>query len=159
MTAEEKVKHLDNGYFDWEPEEGEAPKPEPMNLIFAKVMEILTYAGMIIMVIFGAAYIFGVKPFIHPAVVEKYWHLEADKFWTAIKGYPIRGYYFFKHLTNTDCLSLIGISILAIAPLISMVFSFFKAEKIYKIFFFIVICIFIFAVLKPILLPHLGGGH
>jgi len=43
--------------------------------------------------------------------------------------------------------------------LISMVFSFFKAEKIYKIFFLIVICIFVFAILKPILLPHLGGGH
>ena len=159
MGAHGKVEKLDDGYFDWEPESGEAPQAEPMNLIFAKVMEILTYAGMIVMVIFGAAYIFGMKPFINPSTVVSNWHLEADKFWEAIKGQPIRGYFFFKHLSFTDCLSLIGISMLAIAPLVSMVFSFFKAEKIYKIFFLIVICIFVFAILKPILLPHLGGGH
>lgn len=159
MTAQEKVQHLDDGYFDWEPESGEAPQPEPMNLIFAKVMEILTYVGMIVMVVFGAAYLFGIKPFIHPSVVVSNWHLEADKFWTLIKGHPIRGYYFFKHLNTMDCLSLLGISTLAIAPFVSMLFSFFKADKTYKIFFLIVMAIFMFAILKPILLPNLGGGH
>ncbi len=157
-----KEKHLiDNGgYFAWEAEEKvEPPKPEPMNLIFAKVMEILTYVGLIVMIVFGAAYLFGISSFIHPATVEKYWHLEANKFWEHIVGHPIKGYFFLHHLTKTDCLSLIGVSILALSPLISLICASFKAEKTYKILFLIVILIFLFAVFKPIVLPHLGGGH
>jgi hypothetical protein len=49
MAAQQKIE---NGYFTWEPEEGKAPTIEPMNLIFARVMEILTYVGMIVMLEF-----------------------------------------------------------------------------------------------------------
>jgi len=124
---------------------------EPMNLIFAKIMEITTYVGMIVMVIFGAAYVFGVKPFVTPAVIVNNWHLEADKFWRLLQGHPMRGYYFFKHLGTMDCLSLIGVSILAIAPFLSLLGALFKAERLYKILFIVVMLEFVFAMLKLLL--------
>ncbi|MCD6490288.1 MAG: hypothetical protein J7K20_06160 [Thermodesulfobacterium sp.] len=133
---------------------------DPLNITFAKFMEITTYIGLIIMIIFGLLYLFGLPGFVNMKHAISHWNLPVNKFWEEVKGIRVYGYsWFLTNLTAMDCLSMVGICILALAPLAGLVSGVFKTkgQKLYTIFFIILTIEFLFAILKPIILPSVGG--
>ncbi len=133
---------------------------DPTNLIFARVMEVMTYIGIAVMIIFGLLYLFGLKAFVNMKSAVSHWHLPVGKFWEEVSGIHISGYsWFLTNLSSMDCLSMIGICILASAPLGAIVAAITKVGK-YRVFvflFLILIIEYVFAILKPIIMPGVGG--
>ncbi len=128
---------------------------EPMNYVFGKIMEILTIIGLIAMFVPGIIYIVTGKGYLSRDVVVKYWGLKASAFWKKVMGIKVFGYsWFLSHLTATDCLSIFGVCILAVTPLISLIGAEVKADKKYKVLIGILIIEFLFAIFRPILMGH-----
>ncbi len=132
---------------------------DPLNVAFARAMELTTYVGLAIMVIFGVLYLFNLPAFVDMKQAVSNWHLPVTKFWEEVKGTKVHGYkWFLTNLSAMDCLSQLGICILALAPFVGLIGAFFKSsQKAYKIFFIIMIFEFLFAILKPIIMPGVGG--
>ncbi len=133
---------------------------DPINLIFARVMEVVTYIGIAVMILFGILYLAGLKAFVNMKEAISHWNLPVGKFWEEVAKIHISGYsWFLTNLSSMDCLSMIGICILSLAPLAALVAAITKVGK-YKAFaflFLILIVEFVFAILKPIIMPGVGG--
>ncbi len=134
---------------------------DPANLVFARAMEIVTYIGIAVMIIFGILYLVGISPFVDIKSAIAHWHLPVKEFWEEAVGIHIKGYsWFLSHLSKMDCLSMLGICILSLAPLASLIAAWPKAgaqHKVMYLLFLILVLEFVFAILKPIILPGLGG--
>ena len=134
---------------------------DPANLVFAKAMEIMTYLGIAVMIIFGLLYLFGLSSFVDMKVAIAHWHLPVKEFWEQAVGIHIKGYdWFLNNLSSMDCLSMLGICILSLAPLVALIAAWPKAgaqHKVMYLLFLILVIEFVFAILKPIILPGLGG--
>ncbi|NPA49812.1 MAG: hypothetical protein GXO20_07495 [Thermodesulfobacteria bacterium] len=134
---------------------------DPANLIFAKVMEIVTYIGIAVMIIFGLLYLVGISSFVDIKAAIAHWHLPVVQFWQEVVGIHISGYdWFLKNLTAMDCLSMLGICILALAPFAAIIAAWPKVgatHKVLVLLFFILVVEYLFAILKPIILPGVGG--
>jgi len=132
-------------------------KVDSVNLRFARVMEILTMVGLLVMIIPAIGYFMGVNEFVSLKEAIMHWDEPAHKFWEETKGMKISGYsWFLNNLTYTDCLSIIGIVILALTPLISLIVSIPKAEKLYKVLLLILVIEFIIAIVRPLFM-HVTG--
>jgi len=125
---------------------------DPMNKVFAKVMKICTWAGLIVMIVFGLLYIIGINPYINVSAVAEYWGEPAASFWRKVKDVEINGYWFLSHPGFMDSLSMIGVCLLALAPLFSTVAIIPTSKKIYRIFLSILAAEFIFSIIRPIIL-------
>ncbi|RMF99866.1 MAG: hypothetical protein D6726_12280 [Nitrospirae bacterium] len=131
---------------------------EPINISFAKSMEVVTWIGIAGMLIFGVLYLTGISSFVDMKVAISNWHEPVTEFWQATKGIEVAGYgWFLSNLGAMDCLSMIGIAVLAISPLAAMIVALGKSDKAYKIFFLILILEFLFAIVKPLIMA--GGGE
>ncbi len=134
---------------------------DPINLIFAKAMEIVTWIGLVFMIIFGVLYLAGLPSFVNMKVAIANWHLPVGHFWEEVKSVHIHGYHWFLgNIHLMDCLSMVGICILALAPFASLVAALSKVGGQHKAFvflFLILIVEFVFAILKPIIMPGVGG--
>lgn len=131
---------------------------DPMNIAFAKIMEIFTLIGLLVMLIFGLLYIMGMNPYLNIASVINHWGLPASKFWSQTKGIQVKGYVFLHYLNTMDCLSMLGICIMALAPLFSVLGAVLRARnKIYTILLIILMAEFIFAIIRPIIMA--AGGE
>ncbi len=133
---------------------------DPMNTAFARAMELSTYAGLAVMIVFGILYLLGFSGFVDMKQAIANWHLPVSEFWKEVKGIEIHGYsWFLSHLTSMDALSMVGVCILSLAPLLGLVAALFRSggQKAFTIFYIILIIEFAFAILKPIILPGVGG--
>ena len=75
---------------------------DPANLVFAKAMEIVTYIGIAVMIVFGLLYLFGLSSFVDMKAAIAHWHLPVGKFWHEVAGIHISGYdWFLKNLTKS----------------------------------------------------------
>ncbi len=112
---------------------------DEMGLIFGKTMIIFTVIGVVMMVIPAIFYFLGVRPYIPLAEVSKYWTGSAAEFWQQVKGFQVHGYgWIFHNLGYMDTLSMLGVLLLMITPLISMVAAIFRAPSlIYRILLFL----------------------
>lgn len=127
-------------------------KPEPMNVIFARTMEILTLGALLLMAIPGMAYVFGTKGFVGVASAYHNWSQPLSQFWEATKGINISGYgWFLKDFRDLDCLSLDGILVLALIPLVCVIVSILKTDIKYRFIFGIISIEFVFAIIRPLL--------
>ncbi len=130
---------------------------DPINLRFARVMEILTIVGLLVMIIPAIGYFMGINQFVSLKEAIMHWDEPAHKFWEEMKGMEISGYsWFLNNLTYADCLSIIGIVILALTPLISLIVSISKAEKLYKVLLLILVIEFIIAIVRPLFMQVTG---
>jgi len=130
---------------------------DPVNIRFARVMEILTVVGLLVMIIPAIGYFMGINQFVSLEEAIKHWDEPAHKFWEDMKGMEISGYsWFLNNLSYTDCLSIVGIVILALTPLISLIVSIPKAEKLYKVLLFILAVEFVIAIVRPLFM-HVTG--
>ncbi len=132
-------------------------KVDPMNRIFAKTMEIFTYLGLILMVVPGVIYIVGTSGFVDVEDVVTHWDKSASEFWEELKGLNVKGYsWFLNNLAHMDCLSLIGIVFLALAPLVAVITSLVKADSKYKLILAIVVIEFVIAIVRPLIMEATG---
>jgi len=132
-------------------------KVDPMNTTFARVMEIVTYIGLILMIAPGVMYLVTGNGFVSTADAVKYWDKPAKVFWETTKGIEISGYsWFLSNLGYMDCLSIVGIVLLALAPLAAIIAAIFKADSKYKILLAILVVEFIIAIVRPLFM-HVTG--
>jgi len=130
---------------------------DPMNTAFARTMEILTYIGLALMIAPGVAYIVSGTGYVKVEDAISHWDKPASEFWESVKGIEIKGYsWFLNNLSNLDCLSIIGIVVLAIAPLASIIASAIKADSKYKIILLIAVIEFVIAIVRPLFMQVTG---
>ncbi len=129
--------------------EHEEVKVEDMELVFGKTMIVFTIVGIVMMVIPAIFYLAGVRQYLPLSEVSKYWAGSASEFWQNTKGIHLHGYgWIFNNLFYTDILSMLGVLLLMITPLISMLASMFKASsKTYGILFLLAALEFIISIL------------
>ncbi len=131
---------------------------EPMNSTFARVMEVVTYIGLVVMIVPGIISLTGQNVHVDPVYVVKNWDKSAEEFWESAKGIKIHGYdWFLENLEHFDSMCLLGVSILAIAPMVSILAALIRAPRVYRILLAILFVEMVFAVVRPLVLA--GGGH
>ena len=131
---------------------------EPMNKVFARVMEIVTYIGLIVMIVPGLLSLTGQNVYVDPMHVVNNWDKSAEEFWRDAKGIEIHGYnWFMENLIYFDSLSLIGIAILACAPMVSTLASIPYAPRAYKAILAVLLVELLFAIVRPLIM--VGVGH
>lgn len=125
---------------------------DPMNLVFAKVMHIVTIVALILIIVPGIAYFAEINQYISVDVVTHHWDEVAEYFWKDIRGYNIRGYsWFLSNLGYSDNISVLGVALLATTPFISIIATISRSKKLYAIIFIVLIIEFTLAVLRPLL--------
>jgi|Deesub1362A_J573_1020465.scaffolds.fasta_scaffold00378_4 hypothetical protein len=130
---------------------------DPMNITFAKVMEIFTIIGLIAMIIPAIGYFAGVSQFVDLQDAVKHWDKPAGKFWEETKQIEISGYaWFLDNLNYMDCLSILGIVVLALAPLLSLIATIPKSKGVYVLLLTILVVEFIIAILRPLFMQVTG---
>jgi hypothetical protein len=130
---------------------------EPMNVIFARTMEIVTWIGLILMIVPGLAYLVGGTGFVDVKSAVEHWNEPSSAFWEETKGIEIHGYsWFLSHLSYMDCLSIMGIVLLAVTSLVSMIAALPKADSRYKVILGILVLEFLFAIVRPLFM-HVTG--
>jgi uncharacterized membrane protein len=133
---------------------------DKMGLAFAKIMTIFTVIGIVLMVVPAIAYFMGINPYVPLTEAHKYWRLSATNFWLNVTGKPITGYsWIFSNLDKMDCLSMIGVIVLMVTPLLAMLAGVVKAEdKTYRTLLLIAAIEFIASILVKSLLAAAGGA-
>ncbi len=133
---------------------------DEMGLAFAKIMTIFTIVGIVLMVLPAIAYFMGINPYVPLTEAHKYWRLSANDFWLNVTGRKVTGYsWIFDHLDKTDCLSMIGVLILMITPLLSILAGVVKAEnRTYRILLLIAALEFIASILVKSLVAVTSGA-
>ena len=122
------------------------------SLRFVKAMEILTNIGLAIMIISGLWYFAGLSQCADPQAVVRNWHMPASQFWSETQHIEANGYSWF--LDNLDCaanVSVLGMAILLLAPLVSILAVLPISGSIYVAFYIVLIIEFVFAVIRPLL--------
>jgi len=127
----------------------EEVKVDEMGIAFGKSMIIFTIIGIVMMILPAIFYFIGIRQYIPLAEVSKYWKGSAYEFWQNVKGFHVHGYgWIFKNLFFTDILSMLGVLLLMITPLISMVAAMIKApNKTYRILLLLAAIEFIISLL------------
>ncbi|WP_202320285.1 hypothetical protein [Archaeoglobus neptunius] len=133
-------------------------KIDPLNKTFGSVLELVTTIGLIVMLIPGLLSVTGENVYVDPQHMVHNWDKPSEEFWMDAKGITVYGYgWFLDHPFHFDCLSLIGVAILAFAPLLAVIASIASAPKIYKVILAIIAIELLFAIFRPLVLG--GGGH
>jgi len=130
-------------------EQNKEVKVDDMGLAFGKTMIIFTIIGIIMMIVPAIVYFIGIRQYIPLAEVSKYWTGSAAEFWQHTKGMHVHGYgWIFNNLFYTDTLSMLGVLLLMITPLISMLAAMFKGpSRAYKILLFLAAVEFVVSIL------------
>ena len=119
---------------------------------FARVMRVLTWAGLIMLVLFGILYLTGINTTYDASLIIKHWDKPASQFWLDVSGQEAQGYaWFLSFLPSMDSLAMTGIMLLALTPLITFLFIVWNMKGLYLILVIVLIVEFLFSVLHPLL--------
>jgi hypothetical protein len=151
---------MDWGYYDqggkMNKEEGGKIIVDPANTKFAKTMQLLTWVALLILVIPGVLYFFGIHDLVDVNTVSENWDKSAPDFWEFTTGDKVGGYTWFgNHLSYVDGLTIIGVAFLALVPLFSAAFALPKAVTKHKVILAVMMIEFVIAIIRPLVL---GGG-
>lgn len=132
---------------------------DPANMYFAETLEKATWIGIGMMLFFGVLYLFGMNTYVDANSVVANWGEPARNFWHTLKGMEPNGYaWFLSEIGTMDSLSLIGIVLLALAPLVAVFTALIKAtERASLILLSILSLEFIVAIVRPLYTS--AGGH
>lgn len=115
-------------------------------------MRILTWAGLIMLVLFGVFYLSGIYATYDTALIIQHWDKPASQFWLEVRGEEAYGYgWFLSFLPSMDSLAMTGIMLLAFTPLITLLFMVWKMKGLYLILLIVLIVEFLFSVFRPLL--------
>ena len=131
---------------------------DPRNERFASVMVILARVGLITMAICGFLWFFNFDPLMSRNIALANCSDSASLFWKAGAAIHTGGYaWFLTRLNYTDFLTIFGVSVLASAPLVSMLATIPRcSRKVYLVFMIAIVLELTFAVVRPILMK--GGA-
>ena len=122
-----------------------------INQSFARVMRILTWAGLIILVVFGILYICGINATYDASLIMEHWNEPASQFWLSVRGREAEGYaWFLSFLPSMDSFAMTGIVLLMLTPLITLLFTVWKMKGLYLILLIVLIVEFMFSVFRPL---------
>jgi hypothetical protein len=129
---------------------------EPMARVFSGTMQLMTWIGLTILVVFGLLYITGLMPGnVELEDCINYWGKPTSDFWQATAGRKANGYkWFLMHLNTGDSWSLVGVALLAFSPVVSLLLASFKAPRIFKLILFVLCLELIFAVIRPFIIGN-----
>ena len=141
-------------------EPGREIRVESMSLVFAKIMTLFTITGVILMVIPAVAYFMGINQYVPLNEVSKYWNMTANEFWMHTTHKQVTGYeWIFSHLDKMDSLSMIGVLLLMITPMLSMIAGAVKAENnTYRLLLLTAALMFIVAIFLKSLIGFVAGA-
>jgi hypothetical protein len=123
---------------------------EDINVIFSRIVGVITYAGLILILVSSILYVLDVNTYVNPDKVVETWHLPAKKFWKENIGSELTGFYFDK-MIYSDMLIIGGIVLLAIAPVLGLISILFKTRGAIRLLCLIAILEFLFAILRPLM--------
>jgi hypothetical protein len=131
---------------------GELKKGDaPINMTFARVMRICTWAGLFILFVFGILYLSGINTVYDVSAVLQNWEKPVSQFWLSVGGREAQGYaWFLSHLRGMDSLAMTGILLLALTPLIALLSIIWRMKGLYLILLLILIVEFLFSVFWPL---------
>lgn len=127
------------------------------SLRFVKAMEILTNIGLAVTIISGLVYFAGWSRCADPQAVVSNWHLPASQFWSETQQIEANGYSWF--LSDLKCaanVSVLGMAILLLAPLVSILTVLPISKGAYVAFYLVLIIEFILAMIMPLLTRGAG---
>jgi hypothetical protein len=123
-----------------------------INLTFARVMHILTWAGLILLALCGILYISGINAAYRSSLIVQHWDKPASQFWLAVRGSEAQGYdWFLSSMPSTDSLTMAGVALLMLTPLISLLFTIWKMKGLYLALAVMLIAEFLFSIFRPFL--------
>jgi hypothetical protein len=124
----------------------------PINITFARIMRICTWVGLIILFVFGVLYFSGINGEYDASLIMRNWDKPVTRFWLSVRGQEARGYaWFLSHLWGMDSLAMIGILLLALTPLIALLFIIWRMKGLYLILLLVLVVEFLFSVFLPLL--------
>jgi hypothetical protein len=130
----------------------EEPRVDPVSSRFVRVLEILATIGLVIMVIAGVAYFAGLTQCPDPQIYVDNWDKPANEFWTETEGIEAVGYaWFARNLGCASNVSILGIVVMMLAPLVAMIAVIPISTGLYLLFFAILIVEFAIAVARPLI--------
>ncbi len=93
------------------------------NLVYARLVEVITTIGLALMVIGLILYVLGVMPaYVNLSTSIKHWNMLPEKFWETVKGFRPTNYnWIFANLEYGDILSVLGIVILPIGVMLALI--------------------------------------
>jgi len=118
-------------------------------LKFAKVLKLLTTAGMLLLAASSSMYLLDINSLIKPERVVETWHLPAKEFWK-VNGVEMHNLQFLL-FANSDNIAVFSLLILALAPLFALLSVLGDLKGIHRILVLIVIAELIFAALRPLI--------
>ena len=100
-------------------------KVDPADKVYARIIEIFTLAGLVIMVIGLLLYIAKVMPaYVDLNELVKYWNKNTKAFWMSVKGFVPKTYnWIFKNLDKSDMVSVLGVLLLPVGITAGVLYS------------------------------------
>jgi hypothetical protein len=124
---------------------------EPDSKAFGAAMNWTAVVGLLVIGGGAILYLSGFYQYLSLNATLCHWEKPVSIFWTEIKDIETPGYSFFRHPGYSDCICLIGVAILASAPLFGLAFALPKSRKIHKILISVLIVELIFAMTRQLL--------
>jgi hypothetical protein len=119
---------------------------------FARVLSICTWAGLGVVIVFGGLYLLGFGSSVEVHRVIEYWDRPVSRFWQSVRGSPVTDYsWFLSNLRGMDSISVLGVVLLAFAPLIALLVTLWRFGKPLRLFLIILAAEFIFSMVRPYL--------
>lgn len=119
---------------------------------YASVLRVCMWIGLLIVLVFGVLYLMNINPANDVDLVLEHWDRPSQTFWQALRGGYADGYsWFLDSLPAMDSLSIMGILLLATAPLIALIFIIFRMRGIYLLLITILIAGYLFSIFRPFL--------
>ncbi len=102
-----------------------AVKIDTANKIYARIVEIFTIAGLVIMILGLVLYITGALPaYVKLTDIVKNWNKNTEKFWKSVKGIVPKDYsWILGNLDKADIISVLGVILLPIGVIIAVLCS------------------------------------
>ncbi len=123
---------------------------EPANVMFAKTMKIATLVALAIMIGSGIAYLTGTHDMVGVDAAVEHWDQAAPDFWADTAASDVGGYSWFDtHLTTADGVSVLGVALLALVPLISILAWLPRANRTYRVITGVLVIEFVVAIAQP----------
>lgn len=136
---------------------------EKANKVYARIIEVLTIIGLIVMVVGLVLYLSGSIPvFVDLDKLAEFWGCSAPKFWKAVRGEELsQGYeWIITNLNFADIISVLGVVLLPIGVIIGIIATIALYGSKRDIMVAVAVAVFII-MLIAVFLPYLGvaAGH
>jgi hypothetical protein len=128
-----------------------------VNRIFGDVMRTVCNIGLAVILLSAALYFAGINPNDNLNVEVMKWNEPATAFWKDVKGISVNGYsWFLSTFTDPESDVVIGISLLALTPLLGFLFAIPRTKGALRLLLLVITIEFLYTIIRP-LITNIGG--